>query len=80
MTLYGHINRAKESLAHLVLQGAAEGRRGRGRQKTTWLDNIRGWTGMNTVELHAAYKDWQMWRETVVLACHDAPTISSVTG
>jgi len=40
MFLYGHINRAKESLAHLVLQAGAEGRRGRGRPKNSWLDTI----------------------------------------
>jgi len=79
MTIYCHINRAKESFAHLVLQGAAEGRRGKGRPKTTRLDNIRDWTGMNTIELHAASQDRQMWIETVILACHDAPTIASVT-
>jgi len=62
MKLYGHINRAKESFAHLVLQGAADGRRGRGRPKTTWLYNIRGWTGMDTMELDAASQDRQMLR------------------
>jgi len=59
---------------------AAEGRWGRGRPKTTWLYNIRGWTGMDTMKLHAASQDRQMWRETVILACHDATTIASVTG
>jgi len=34
MSQYGQINRAKESLAYLVLQGAAEERRGRGRPRT----------------------------------------------
>ena len=41
---FAHINLAP-GLANLFLQDAVEGKRGRGRPQTAWLDNIVTWTG-----------------------------------
>ena len=40
MQFYGHINRAG-NLATTILQGSVDGKRGRGRPRTTWLKNSR---------------------------------------
>ncbi|KAI8494650.1 hypothetical protein Bbelb_278760 [Branchiostoma belcheri] len=50
---FGHITR-HTSLAKTILQGTLEGGRKRGRQRKTWLDNIKEWTSLNVPELLAA--------------------------
>src|SRR5271165_7633760 len=45
MQFYGHTNRAG-NLATTILQGSVDGKRGRGRPRTTWLKNIVDWTGL----------------------------------
>jgi len=34
------------------MQSPVEGKRGRGRLRTAWLDNIRAWTGKTGEELN----------------------------
>ncbi|KAI8509162.1 hypothetical protein Bbelb_130100 [Branchiostoma belcheri] len=42
---FGHITRAKGTLAHTTLQGKAEGGRMRGRPRRTWTSDLKEWTG-----------------------------------
>ena len=51
MQFYRHTNRAG-NLATTILQGAVDGKRGRGRPRTTWLKNIVDWTGLANNDLH----------------------------
>ncbi|XP_025996276.1 uncharacterized protein LOC113005231 [Solenopsis invicta] len=47
----GHVLRGeKYRLLQLILKGRIEGRRGIGREKLSWLRNIRAWTGMQSAE------------------------------
>ena len=39
-----------------ILQGMMEGRQGRGRTQTPWMESIKKYTGSSMVALH----DWQM--------------------
>jgi hypothetical protein len=39
----------KYELLRLVMQGKIEGRRGRGRRKISWLNNVRKWTGIPSI-------------------------------
>ena len=41
---FGHVPRSS-GLAKTILQGTMEEKRKRGRQKKTWEDNIKEWTG-----------------------------------
>ncbi|KAI8513045.1 hypothetical protein Bbelb_096840 [Branchiostoma belcheri] len=42
---FGHVTRAKGTLAHTTLQGKAEGGRMRGRPRRTWTSDLKEWTG-----------------------------------
>ena len=42
---YGHVSRSS-GLAKTILQGTVKGGRRQGRQRKTWNDNIREWTGL----------------------------------
>ena len=41
---FGHVKR-HQNILKSVLEGVTEGRRCRGRQRSVWCDNIKGWTG-----------------------------------
>ena len=45
----GHLIR-REGLLNVLLMGKIEGKKGRGRQRTMWLDNIKDWLNINRVE------------------------------
>ena len=45
MQFYGHTN-TPGNLATTILQESVDGKRGRGRPRTTWLKNIADWTGL----------------------------------
>ena len=42
---YGHVSRSL-GLAKTILQGTVKARRRQGRQRKSWEDNIREWTGL----------------------------------
>ena len=65
MAWFGHILR-HDTLTKIILQGTVEGGRRRGRQRKSWLDNIKEWTGMKLHELLAAAQNRQMWRSLSV--------------
>ena len=44
LQLYAHVSRSS-GLAKTILQGTVKGGRRQGRQRKTWKDNIREWTG-----------------------------------
>jgi len=70
LTWYGHVNHSG-GLANTILQGGVEGKRGRGRPRTTWLDNIRKWTG--STELHRLSHDRSVWRKMSYSASQTTP-------
>ena len=61
MQYYGHVRR-HETIMKKVLEGKMCGRRARGRQRTTWMDNIREWTGLDMAECATAARDRARWR------------------
>ena len=64
---FGHVTRGG-GLAKIFLQGTVPGRRGRGRPKGTWGDNIKSWTGLSGAELVERTKDREKWRKLVHVA------------
>ena len=61
---YGHVSRSSD-LAKTILQGTVKGRRRQGRQRKTWEDNIREWTGLEFGKSQRAAENGEKWRKLV---------------
>lgn len=49
---FGHLMRHnKYRLQQLILQGKVDGRRGPGRRRNSWLQNLREWFGLTSIQL-----------------------------
>ena len=62
---YGHLSHSSD-LAKTILQGTVEGRRGQGRQKKRWEDNIREWTGLEFGKSQRAVENREKRKKLVV--------------
>ena len=60
---FGHVQRKDGSLEKDILEGKIEGKRSKGRQKMSWCDNIKMWTGLKMSAAREAAKDRVAWRE-----------------
>ena len=49
-----------------MLQGTVKGGRRQGRQKKTWEDNIREWTGLEFAKSQRVVESREKWRKLVV--------------
>ena len=59
----------RSGIKNLTLSGKVEGKRARGRQRMTYLSNIKEWTGkINGNELIQAYQDREVWRSMIINA------------
>ena len=72
LAFYGHVTR-HDSLCKTIMQGTVEGGRSRGRQRKSWSDNIKEWTGLPTHELLARAADRQGWRKTSTTSTFRSP-------
>ena len=59
LSYYGHIVRKK------IMQGTMPGACRRRRQHTTWMDNIKTWTGLTIEESVRMAEDGDKWRKYV---------------
>ena len=59
-----------------ITEGSTPGSSTRGRNKMTWLDNIRSWTRLSLTELVTNVEDRHQWRNLV----HDAANPRSEDG
>ena len=63
LTYFGHMSRnTNSSITKIIVQGKVEGKRGRGRPKISYMDNVRLWTGMSTQSVFKATLDRESWR------------------
>ena len=70
---FGHQIRNKNSrLIANIVQGKIEEKRGRGRPKICYTENIKQWTGMTMRELIHACHDSEGWRKIVMKAARAA--------
>ena len=67
LTYFGHIMRADNSLEKVIMQGSMEGKRGRGRPRTRWWDNILARVRKRPIETIRAVTDRSEWRQLVSL-------------
>jgi hypothetical protein len=58
---FGHVTRAKGTLADIILQGTVEGNRKRGQPKRIWMDDVKDWTGRKTGDLIRLAKERTTW-------------------
>ena len=58
---FDHLVR-RGDLQRVLMEAKAAGKRGRGRPKTSWTDNIRSWTGLSCSEAVAMANDKARWR------------------
>ena len=61
MCFFGHIKR-HNTLVKQVLEGKIEGKRGRGRPRLAWTDNIRQWAGCDMAECTRLARDRKQWQ------------------
>ena len=61
---YGHVSRSS-GLAKTILQGTVKGERRQGRQKKSWEDNIREWTGLEFGKIQRAVENREKWTTLV---------------
>ena len=65
LTYFGHIMRADNSLEKIIMQGEMERKRGRGRPRTRWWDNILARVGRPPIETIRTTTDRSAWRQLV---------------
>ena len=67
MRFTGHIMRGSSGfLARLVLIGMVDGKRDRGRQRRTWGDDVKEWSGCESIGRAKRYsEDRDGWRVMV---------------
>ena len=65
MAYFGHIIR-KDGIQRLLLEGKHNGKRGRGRPRTMWMDNIKEWTELGYAECVRKAYNRKQWRSMIV--------------
>ena len=58
---YGHLMRRADSLEKTLMLGKTESRRGRGQQRTSWLDGITDLMDMTLNKLQKILKEAKAW-------------------
>lgn len=72
----GHISR-KDEIEKQMLSGKIEGRRSRGRQRTTYIDSLNNYAtkkSISNTELIRMTTEREVWRAMVVDVCHRLDT------
>ena len=59
---FGHIMR-KNGFQRILMDGKVDGKRGRGRPRTSWSSNIAEWTGLRYEKLVRATQQRATWRD-----------------
>ena len=70
---FGHINR-HSSMQTTLLNGRVNGKRGRGRPRTSWTSNIKEWTGKNYIEAVRLTSNRYDWRIIALNPLQEAET------
>ena len=58
---FGHVTR-HDSISKTIMQGTVRGSRRQGRQRKSWLDNIKEWSGLTVQELLSLAGNRTSWR------------------
>ena len=60
---FGHIKR-HNSIMKDILEGKVEGKRPKGRPPRTWMDDVKGWSGLSAAECNQKACSREVWRTT----------------
>ena len=76
MSYFGHMSRKKNlNLTKTIVQGKPEGKRGKGRPRISYVDNIKQWTELSTQGAFQATQDREAWRKKTRKAVQAANTL-----
>ena len=81
MTYFGHLSRKKNlNLTKCIVQGKPEGKRGQGRPRIAYMDNIKNWTGLSSHAAFQAALDRDGWRNVTRKAVRAANALMDDAG
>ena len=60
MSFFGHVKR-HDTILKQIIEGKMNGKRGRGRPRASWADNIKQWTNCSMNECTKMAKDRGLW-------------------
>ena len=81
LTYFGHLSRKKNlNLTKCIVQGKPEGKRGQGRPRMSYIDNVRQWTGLSAHAAFQAALDRDGWREVTRKAVRAANALMDDAG
>ena len=72
---YGHVSRSS-SLAKTILQGKVKGGRRQGRQRKSWEDNTREWTGLEFTKFQRAVENGILEETGCEIICSALTTLA----
>ena len=58
---FGHFTR-ENSIQRVILEGKIEGKRGKGRPRVQWIDNIKDWTNLNYCDCVRLANNKEEWK------------------
>ena len=56
----------RDGLQRLLVEGKLNGKRWRERPRTSWMDNVKEWTHLSSVDCVKKADDRESWRPTIV--------------
>ena len=78
---FGHLSRKKNlNLTKCTVQGKPEGRRGQGRPRMAYIDNVKQWTGLSAHAAFQAALDRENWRNVTRKAVRAANALMDDAG
>ena len=64
--LFGHLKRSEKGVAKICIEGNVPGKRGRGRPRHRWRDDITNWTGISSwTKMNKKIQNRKEWRKVV---------------
>ena len=62
---FGHLTR-ENSIQRVILEGKIEGKRGKGRPRVKWMDNIKDWMNLNYCDCVRLANSREEWKSMTV--------------